>query len=804
MIRNYLHIAWRSLKKDSLFAFIKIGGFAIGIAACLLITLFINDELSYDKHYADSERTYRVISEIPINGEVLKNVYFQLPLADVLESDFPEVEKAGKYNSSELFGAGKKTIQPYGETKSVIEDGFVFVSQPMLEILELPFVEGQPENALTDPLSLVISKKKADKLFPKGDALGKTVILDYDTANPYKITGVVDRSSIKSHFDYDYLMHLRDTNFNWVNTNYITYIKVQKNTDIDALKTKMLSVVDKYIIPELNQNEMTKKFVDLYKQAKFDLQPISDIHLKTESKIFDNLKHGDIRFVWLFAAIACFVLLLASINFINLSTAKSANRAKEVGLRKTIGAFRKNLVFQFLTESILLSFISFVLGILLAWAILPWFNTIALKSIGIPWSSPLFYLIALVTALLIGIVAGLYPAFYLSSFKPAKVLKGSLTTGSKNKNLRGGLVVFQFAISIILIIGTLIIYKQMDYILNKELGYNKEQVLVVQGAGVLGDKVDSFKKQLLELPMVSNVSVSDYLPVEGTKRNGNTFKKIDDPTEAVGVPGQVWAIDHDYVKTLGLEITLGRDFSIDRPSDATDAVLINQKMALELELENPIGKRITNGDDWVVVGVVKDFHFASLRDNIAPLALVISNSPDMISVRIGTSDLNESIAAISEIWGRNVGNQAFNYTFLDDDFAKMHDDVRRMGNIFNGFALFAILVACLGLFALSAFMVEQRQKEISIRLVLGAPFKSIYKLLTVDFLRLILIAVVIAIPVGWFAMQRWLEDFAYRISLDWTIFLLAGAIALAVALVTISYQSVSAALIQPLKSLRNE
>ena len=473
-------------------------------------------------------------------------------------------------------------------------------------------------------------------------------------------------------------------------------------------------------------------------------------------------------------------------------------------MRKTIGAQKDNLVFQFLTESVLLSVLSFVLGIVLASLLLPWFNIVSEKNIEFPWLSPVFFPIAIGVALLIGLFAGLYPAFYLSSFKPARVLKGNLASGSKNRRLRSGLVVFQFAISIVLIIGTLIIYKQTDYILNKELGYNKEQVLVVQGAGALGDKVQSFKKQLLDLPSVSKVSIGDYLPVAGTKRNGNTFKNIDDPVEDTGVPGQIWRVDHDYLQTLGLEIVNGRDFAINRPSDSIDAAIINEKMAQELGMENPIGKRIDNGDQFVVIGVVKDFHYSSLRENIRPLALVIGSSPGLISVKISTSELNQTIASISEIWDRNVSNQTFNYTFLDDDFAQMHSDVQRMGNIFNGFAVFAILVACLGLFALSAFMVEQRKKEISIRMVLGAPFKSIYQLLTIDFIQLVLIAFVIAVPIGWYSMQRWLEDFAYKIPLDWSLFLMAGIIAVFVALLTISYQSVSAALMQPLKSLRTE
>tara|TARA_R110000868_G_scaffold262027_2_gene520417 strand:+ start:28702 stop:31119 length:2418 start_codon:yes stop_codon:yes gene_type:complete len=805
MYKNYLKIAWRSIKGEKLFTFIKVGGFAMGIAACLLIALFINDELSYDQQYKNKDRIYRVVLQGVMDGELRKSVHFQLPFADALQSDFPEIQKAGKINMSELFGAGKRGLRLAGESQNNFEDGFVFANQNILEILEISLEQGNTKEALLQPGNIVMSKSKADKYFPHGDALGKTIVLDDNSSRPYTITGVMPDFPKNSHLQFNFLLPIEDTNMSWTNQNYFTYVLVDENASIPTLEKKMFSIMENYVIPAQLARGRAPDFIEILKTIEYKLQPIGDIHLRSDLAMGDGLKHGDIRFVWLFGAIAGFILLLACINFINLSTAKSANRAKEVGLRKTVGAFKSNLVEQFLTESVLFSIISFILGLLLAWALLPTFNVIAAKSILFPWEVWWFVPLMVGSALFIGILAGMYPAFYLSSFRPVNVLKGSISVGSKSGKLRSGLVVFQFATSVILIIGTLIIYKQMDYIQHKELGYDKEQVVVLEGANILGNKSESFKEQLLQLPEVQTVTKSDFLPIDGAKRNGNTFKKTGEGIEDRGVPAQIWRVDYDYIKTLGIQVKEGRDFSREFASDSVNSMIINDQMAHELGYDNPIGKQINNGMDWTIVGVVQDFHFKSLKEDIAPLSLIIANNDSgAISVKIKPDNIGESLASIEAIWNKNVPNQAFAYSFLDQKFNQMHEDVERMGKIFNSFALFAILVACLGLFALSAFMVEQRKKEISIRLVLGAPFESIYKLLTLDFLKLIFLAILIAIPIGWYMMNRWLEDFAYKIDIGWEIFLSAGGIALVIAVATISYQSIGAALIKPLKSLRTE
>jgi len=805
MFKNHLNIAWRTIKKDKLFTFIKIGGFAVGIAACLLIALFIRNEISYDEHYTKKDQIYRVVFQGEVQGEVMKSTHFQLPFADALQSDFPEITKAGKVNTIEIFGAGKRGMRVSGQNENTFEENFILANQEAFDILEIQLDEGNPQTALSRPSSIVMSRSKADKYFPNGDALQQTIFLDNDTSKPYTVTGIMEDVPENSHLDFDFLLPIEDTNQNWTNQNYFTYVLVNPNTDIPALEQKMSLIVEKYIIPAQIKRGRSADFIDVLRTTEYKLQPVTDIYLKSDLKMQDGLKHGDIKFVWLFAAIAIFVLLLAIINFINLSTAKSANRAKEVGLRKTIGAFRNNLVGQFLTESMIFSIISFVLGVGLAWVLLPTFNQIAAKNMELPLSEWWFLPILLVAALLVGVLAGLYPAFYLSAFRPVNVLKGTLSVGSKSGRLRSGLVIFQFTTSVILIIGTLIIYRQMDFIVSKELGYDKERVVVLEGTNILGNKMEAFKEQLEGLSQVKSVTATNYLPIDGGSRNGNTFMVDDQDDGGRGVPAQKWRVDYDYIETLGIQLEKGRNFSKEYAYDSINSIVINSKMASELGLKDPIGKKLDNNSQvFTIIGVIEDFHFKSLKEDISSLSLVIGKDVGAVSIKLEKGNPADALASVEQVWNRTIPNQAMNYTFLEEEFAQMHADVQRMGSIFNSFALFAILVACLGLFALSAFMVEQRRKEISIRRVLGAPFKNIYQLLTLDFLKLIVISIGIAIPIGWYLMNRWLEGFAYHINIGWEIFSLAALIALGVAIVTISYQSIGAALLKPTKGLRTE
>jgi len=810
MFKNYFKIAVRQLKKQKMYSVIKIGGFALSIAACLLIALYIKDELSYDKSYPDANRIYRVTVEAFQNGKKISGADWPAPMAKALQEDFPEVEKSGRFMASPLFyGAGSNEVRTSDKIENNYEDKFVYADQSMLDMLKVPMVYGDRARALAEPNTMVISKSKADKYFPNQNPVGKLLVLNDDKNKTYKIGGVMQDFPTTSHIQYDFLLTMTGYQLwdgeqtQWSASNYPTYILLRPGTNAARFESKLQMILTKYYLP-MAEKSGDKGFVNIIKTAKLVAQPITDIHLKS-ADIDDGLSKGDIRFVWLFGAVACFILIIACINFINLSTAKSANRAKEVGLRKVVGSHRSSLIKQFLTESLLFSFLSFGLGILLAGLLLPYFNMLAAKSLTIPWAAWWLLPMMIVAAIVIGIVAGLYPSFYLSAFKPINVLKGQVSRGTKNSLLRNGLVVFQFTTSIILIIGTLVIYKQTHYILNKKIGFDKDQVMLIQGTGTLGSKTKSFRDELLKLADVNDVSVSDFLPISGTKRNGNTFHREGKMNEDIGVGGQIWSVDYNYIKTMGMKIEEGRDFSRDMASDSA-AVVINKTMAEKMNLKKPIGQQITNGwQHFNVVGVVEDFNYETMRQNVEPLCLVLGgDGSTIISVKIKTADAKNAIASIGSLWKNFAPSQPFRYTFLDEGFKNMYADVQRMGSIFTSFAILAIIIACLGLFALSAFMAEQRNKEIGIRKVLGASVSSITTMLSKDFVKLVVIAFVIAAPIAWWAMNKWLQDFAYRISIGWWMFFVAGIIVVLIALATISFQSIKAALMNPTKSLRSE
>lgn len=808
MLRSNIKIAWRQLFKQKLFSAIKIGGFALGIAACLLIALFIGEEVGYDRHYAEKDRIFRVVGVFNDEGDIKKGVHFPAPFSKAVLEDYPEVEQAGRFLASELFGAGSRQVRRADEQENTYESGFIYADQELLEVLEIPIIEGDPERALTEPNTIVISQKKAKKYFPNERAIGKQLVLDNIEDEPLTIGAVMADFPTNSHIDYDFLITLSEVEFwpgeqnFWRANNYHVYLRLRPDADAEQMEDKFMGILEKYVVPAgLDAGNVDAP--KIMEEASFELQSISDVHLYSEN-IHDRLSHGDIRFVWLFGGVAGFILLIACINFINLSTARSANRAKEVGLRKVVGSHRSTLVNQFLTESVLFSTLSFVIGLALAWVFLPYFNQLAGKSLDIPWEA--WWLLPLLfgAAVIIGLLAGLYPSFYLSGFQPIEVLKGKLSRGSKSASMRNVLVVFQFTTSIVLIIGTFVIYRQMHYILNKKLGFDKEQVVILQGANTLGDQVKPLKAELLQLPEVGQATVSDYLPVKGTKRNGNGFWKEGKTQEESPVYGQMWRVDHDYIKTMGMNIVEGRDFSLDMPTDS-QVVIINQTLARELGLKDPIGQRITNtGFVREVIGVVEDFHFENMKDEIEGLCMAIGSAPAAISVRLNTSDMGATIDRLENVWDQFAPHQAIRYDFLDDSFAVMYADVQRMGRIFTSFAVLAIIVACLGLFALSAFMAEQRSKEMSIRKVLGASVPTIFRMLTQNFLSLVLIALLIAMPLGWYLMQKWLQDYTYRTEIGWEPFVFAGVIAVLIAILTISYQAMRAALDNPVRALGQE
>lgn len=811
MFKNYLKIAWRNLLKNRGFTFINIAGLSIGVAACILISIYIVHETSYDKQVKNSENVYRMIGTYIQDGRAESGIHFSANTASTVLQDFAEVENSGRIMANGLFyGAGTNEIRIDGKSMQHHEEGFAYADQSILDIMEVSMVRGDAATALAEPKTIVISESKARKHFGTQNPVGKVIYLNGNNEDPFRINGVMEDFPSNSHLDYDFFITMEGVEFGegeqtrWFQNNYFTYLQLKPDTDVAAFEKKMSNtLIQTYLKPAY----LGAGFVEgetLEDQLSMSLQELSGINLYSAHIDYESSSRNDIKIIWIFGIIALFILIIASINFVNLSTAKSVNRAKEVGVRKAVGSSRKYLIGQFLTESVLITVIAFIIGVFLSWLLMPLFREMSGKFLSLPWESPMFIPLVLLAALAVGFLAGLYPSFYLSRFNPAKVLKGMMGQSKKTSGLRSGLVVFQFTISIILIIGTFIVNQQMDFILNSKIGFEKEQVIQLYGTNMLDDKVGTFKDELENLNGVSSVTISDYLPIEGTKRDGNSFvnegrEQLD---ETIG--GQAWVIDEDYLETLGMKLVAGRNFSEER-SDDDRAIIINQAMAEKLYLDDPVGKRISRfGTLFEVIGVVEDFNFNTMKQEVQPLAFFRGISPSIISVKADAGDMASLLASIEAKWSEFVPNMAFRYAFMNDSFATMYANVSRIRAIFLCFAILAIFVACLGLFALSAFLVEQRKKEISIRMVLGASFQNIYKLLSLNFLKLVGLAILIAVPIGWYVMNRWLEDFAYKITIGWEILSGAAIIALIIAIVTISYQSIGAALIQPLKNLRSE
>ena len=808
MFRQNVKIGYRSLLKNKSYSAIKIGGFAIGIAAFLLITLFVQEELSYDQHYKYGDRIYRLLNVEKGTGDFDKWTAFPAQIGQLLNEDFPEIEKAGRLIPYDWHLAGNNLVSSENYRQNNYEEGFAYVDASLLEVLEIPMVYGSQKDALVKPNTIVLSKKMADKYFPDEDPVGKDLIINGVEDYPFIVGGVMENFPTNSHLQFDFFLTLTDIEFwpgeqtNWCCSNYNPYIKVRPDTDILTLEKKLLAIRDNYVVPHLLKEKNTyaeKAATDL----SYELQAIKDIHLKSAG-IGDIFVHGDIKIARLFGIIAIFILLLAGINFINLFTAKSANRAKEVGVRKVVGSFRSNLVQQFLTESTLFSAISVIIGTGLAWFSLPYFNLLSGKALTIPWTT-LWFIPALGgLAILIGILAGLYPAFYLSAFKPIDVLKGKLSQGSKNSTLRSSMVIFQFTTSIILVVSAFVVYNQMHFILTKKLGFDKEQVIMIQGANTLKDKLPLFKEELRRLSSVEAVTSSNYLPVSGTKRDQNQFWKAGRKELDTGVGTQAWWVDEHYLSTMKMNLLEGRVFSKEIASDSS-AIIINQTLAKKLGLDNPVGKQVMNWQTWDVIGVVEDFHFESMKGGIGPLAFIYGgDGGSIVSGRIQGENMTQSLVAIQTVWDEMMPNQPLRYTFLDESYARMYEDVQRTGNVFATCAGLAILIACLGLFGLSTFMAEQRSKEISIRKILGASMTNLFQLLTVNYIKLVGIATLIGIPVAWYMMQIWLQDYAYKIELTWWFFVIYGLLVILIALVTVSRQALKLSFANPSEFLKGE
>ncbi len=815
MFRNYLTIALRNLRKHSFYTFINILGLAVGIASCLIIVTYIVHETSYDKHYADVERIYRVENEIKFGPNHLMLAVSPAPLAEAFRNDYPEVEAVGRFwNDGSLLL--KRVDQNIKEPRCIYADSSIF------SVFSIPFLEGNRRTALKDPFTMVISQSAAKKYFPNESALGQTLIVE--NKDSYKITGVYEDMPESGHFRYDFLLALVSIPYNndqeWLSNNFSTYVKLRKGASPQSLEAKFPQMVDKYAGPQakaaLGGDFTMEQFRASGNKIDYTLRPVTDIHLHSD-RMGELGVNSNITYIYLFGAIALFILIIACINFMNLSTARSANRAKEVGVRKVMGSLRGHLIRQFLTESILLTAFSFLIAIAIAWFVLPSFNDLAGITLALPFSASSFWLRLVIAVLVVGLMAGLYPSFFLSAFKPANVLKGNLALGMKSGWVRSTLVIFQFAVSIVLIIGTIAVNRQLDFIQQKKIGFNKDQVIVIKDAYGMGDQAKAFRDEVVKNANILSGTVSGFLPVSGTNRSDNTFWPDGvQPTQENLVSIQCWRVDYDYIKTLGMNLKAGRDFSLDFPSDSSAVILNESALPLFGITEDPVGKFINtwNGNSnqpdsknprrYKVVGVVENFHFESMRQSITPLALFIGRSIGMVSFRFQAQHTKEVIGAIQSIWQKIAPGMPFSYSFLDEDFEHMYAAEQRLGKIFMVFAGLAIIIACLGLFALTAFTAEQRTKEIGIRKVMGASVGSIIFLLSKEFGRLIIIAFVLAVPLAWYGIKSWLDTYTYRVEIGVLIYVIAGAMALLIAWLTMGYQSFRAAMSDPVRSLRSE
>lgn len=816
MFRNYFKIALRNLSRHKFYSFINVAGLAVGLACCLLITLFVMDELSYDSYHAKKDRIYRFTSHGVYGGNEYHFPTAPAPLGPTLITDLPEVETAVRFRSRGSYLV--RTPQMSGSFK---ENDIIFTDPDFFQVFSVQVLKGNPETALKKPSSVAISSSAARKYFGNDDPTGKTLILDGD--NEYNVTAVFGDMPASGHLKFDFLMSLstldESRNTEWMSNNFYTYALVKEGTSPQEFSQNINAMAVGYIEPQLISfiGKTMKEFEEGGNKVEFRLQPLDQVYLQSDF-VFDIGPSGDITYVYMFSAIAIFILVIACINFMNLSTARSSNRAKEVGVRKVLGSYRSHLVRQFLTETVLLCVIAFLLAIAMASAALPFFNTLAGKSMSMPVNDPVFYAAILACALFIGILAGLYPAFFLSAFKPINVLKGKLALGTGSSFIRSGLVVFQFFISILLIIATATVYRQLNYIQNKKLGFDKEQILLINDAYMLGKQTTAFKDELLQLPEVSQVSMSGYLPVHGYNRSDNSFWKQGlEPTEDNLVNMQIWNVDDDYVSTFGMEIMKGRNFDEDLASDS-NAVILNESAFRAFDLEEgdeniiktfafdaSTGRALPDQfETYRVIGVVKDFHFESMTENIGRLGLRLRRNTGTIAVKFNTEDIQNVVASAESKWKTFAPELPFNYSFLDSDFGKMYRAEQRMANVFVIFAGLAIFIGCLGLFALAAFMAEQRTKEIGIRKVLGASVGKIVFMLSKEFSKLIIIAFAIAAPVAWWMSSKWLENYSYHVDVGIWIYLLAGLLAFVIAWLTVGYHSIKAAQANPVDSLRSE
>ncbi|MBL7993224.1 MAG: ABC transporter permease [Candidatus Kapabacteria bacterium] len=804
MLTNYIKIALRALRRQKGYSVINIVGLALGISVCTLIALWVADELSFDRYHANVERIYRVDGDVKFQGQAFSLAVSPPPLVPTVKMEFPEIEDATRFRTN---GTWNFTV----DNKTFREEQVAYSDPAVFNVFSVPVIRGNGTQALTQPFSMVLTEEVAQKYFGNENPIGKS--LKGDNNKMYTVGAVIKRFPSNSHIRFNVLISMvsyEDSKSNeWVSNNYNSYFLLKRGVQPEAVTKKFPDVIRKYIAPVLERDMHIPydKFLKEGNLFRYYLFPLANIHLHSGNKLGEISPNGSMQYVWVFSGVAAFVLLIACVNFMNLSTARAANRAKEVGIRKTLGSQRGQLVAQFMAESSLMVMCALTLAFCIVEAVLTAFNDLAGKELlRATLLTPQFIGMISVLFVVVSLLAGAYPAFVLSAFQPVKVLKGDKSSGSKNKTLRSTLVVVQFTASVALVIGTLVIFNQLQFIQTKNLGFNREQILLVDDPVTLPDgSALRFRQEVSRITGVKNATVSNYLPTGGWRNNSILFTGKDNVSAAV----QQWNVDADYVPTLGMEIVQGRNFSTAFASDSL-GVIINQTAAKKFYgAENPLGKTVRTPNEskkeiYTVIGVVKDFHFESLRETIQPLVMFYGTKFGGTVIRFNAAETASVLAQVESTWKRLSPQKPFEYKFMDDSFREIYKSEQRIGAILGVFTALAIAIACLGLFGLAAFTAEQRTKEIGIRKVLGASVASIIGLLSKDFLKLVGIAIVVAVPLAWYGMSAWLRDFAYRVELSWWMFALAAAASVVIAFLTVAGQSWRAAQSNPVQSLRSE
>lgn len=806
MLKSYLTIALRILRKQKIYTIINIAGLSVGMACSLFILLWVWDELSFDRYHKNADRIYRVVFHKKDAGKEYDSAMSPAPLAQALLDEIPEVLQARRISDSfERFF--RYEDEGFNESRVVFADPNIFA------VLTIPLIQGDPETALNKPYSVVITQSMADKYFVDKDPIGKTLRMEENV--DFLVTGVAEDIPPNSHYHFDFIGSLLTYEENmsqeWLWSYLYTYILLKEGIDPAALEPKLQTIIEKYAAPHY-----TETFGYTYEEGRAKgyfsslyLQPITDIHLHSHM-LHEIEPNSDPRYITIFTIIAVFILLIACINFMNLSTARSSIRAREVGMRKVLGAPPAQVVRQFLAESILMSFFSLALALFLVEFFLPLFNRIAAKEINLPFFSQWWILpVTFCVGFLVGLLAGLYPAFFLTSFRPVSVLQGKLQAEFKHPVVRNGLVLFQFAISIILLIGTFVVYSQMQFVRNIQLGFDKEHIVIIPRAHVLGQRQEVFKQEIVKNPAIRSASISSSYP--GRALAYLTYKKLDVSGNEGHVMG-TFISDHDFAKTYGLELVEGRYFSADS-SREEDTVVLNETGVRLLGLKDPIGMRILGPEKdkyrtLTVIGVIHDSHFHSLHQKIQPIGIrhmtAGGTTSRFLSVRLNPGNIHRTLAYLKAKWEEFVAERPFEYIFLDKDLDRLYKTEWRTGQLMTAFSILSIIIACLGLFGLVAFSAEQRTKEIGIRKVLGASASRIVFSYSGEFTKWVVLANVIAWPVAYYVMSRWLENFAFRASMTLWTFVLAAVLVLFIALLTVTFQVVRAAQANPVNSLRYE